>query len=258
MRYQIDAACVCNTGLIRVMNEDNFFFFGDLLPIENNGTGKVLAHRERIDSEITLGVYDGIGGGEYGEIASNCAAEATKEFFKKRVFQNTGSVLDCLEEFIIKLNRVVFEQSKELMTRNMGSTMVSLHFVRDRVYACNLGDSKCFRLSGDVFEQLSDDHTDGAYLAANGILNRRPSLIQYLGINPEEMKIEPTIKTVPLHREDRYLLCSDGLTDMVPLSAIKECIQEEDDTAECVKKLLDYALAGGGKDNITIILCTIR
>ena len=54
MRYQIDAACVCNTGLIRVINEDNFFFFGDFLPVENNGTGKVLAHRERIDSEITL------------------------------------------------------------------------------------------------------------------------------------------------------------------------------------------------------------
>lgn len=258
MGFHIDAACVCNKGLIRSNNEDNFFFFGKILPYNNSGTNGIITLQEDIMPEMTACVFDGIGGGEYGEIASYTAAKSTQNYLSNNPYTDYESVWDYLEGYVNCLNVDVVSKAEQLTADTMGSTMVSLHFIENSAYICNLGDSKCFRFSDGNLIQLSDDHTDGEFLASNGIVNRKPSLIQYLGINPRELMIEPSIKKIPLNRKEQFLLCSDGLTDMVPPSSIKACLNERKSAARCVEELLTYALNGGGKDNITIMVCKIR
>ena len=74
-------------------------------------------------------------------------------------------------------------------------------------------------------------------------------------MNPEEILIEPTIKSSDLKEGDRYLICSDGLTDMVAEADITAILRDADDTEEAANKLVDLALANGGRDNITVIVC---
>ncbi|MCD8157265.1 MAG: hypothetical protein LUD53_07575, partial [Clostridiales bacterium] len=116
------------------------------------------------------------------------------------------------------------------------------------VAICNIGDSRIFRLSKGQMEQLSMDHVG---VAPYG---RKPPLSQNLGIPPTEMLIEPYAATAAYREGDIYLICSDGLTDMLSTNQIAQVLGQYpiETAAGC---LLEKALERGGRDNITIILC---
>lgn len=81
--------------------------------------------------------------------------------------------------------------------------------------------------------------------------------MQYLGVFPEELVIEPYIRIDKLEKDDVYLICSDGLTDMLAMERVMEVLEQEEKTEYIVKKLLHEAKIAGGKDNITIICLKI-
>ena len=92
------------------------------------------------------------------------------------------------------------------------------------------------------------------YCQENGITGRKPYLTQYLGIDPDEMMIEPYIKSYYLQEGDTFLICSDGVTDMVEEQEICRILAHNEDVGDCVDLLIQAALDGGGKDNITAIV----
>ncbi|MBQ3009705.1 MAG: serine/threonine-protein phosphatase, partial [Oscillospiraceae bacterium] len=138
-----------------------------------------------------------------------------------------------------------------------GTTMVALYFASRYVYVCNLGDSRAYRLRGNEFMQISEDHVEKIErYDQNGKLRKAP-LTQHLGIDPEELMIEPYIAKGEIVRGDYYLLCSDGLTDMLTNLEIYSIIKSYQRIDECVDALIKAALEKGGKDNVTVILVKI-
>ena len=98
--------------------------------------------------------------------------------------------------------------------------------------------------------QLSQDHTEGR---PGGEQTKAP-LTQHLGMDPEEIAVEPYIAKGELRQKDQYLLCSDGLTDMLTNFEISDIMLRCEDVGECVDTLIRTALEHGGRDNITVIV----
>lgn len=259
---EIQAACGCHMGKKRKNNEDNFYFDGTYMDSDNTGMSEILT-QEVLMEEGKAGIYhyyavfDGMGGGDYGEFASNIAAETAKVFLENNQNVNSCDITPSLQNMCQMMNKNVFETGTNLGAVQMGSTVVSLFFYSGQVWVCNLGDSRCYRLREYEMEQISVDHTDEADMKAFGISGRKPYLTQYLGVNPEEMCIEPYVKSYVLKKGDRFLLCSDGLTDMVSEQEICDILSEYEDLEVCTEELIKAALDGGGKDNITVMVCQI-
>lgn len=96
------------------------------------------------------------------------------------------------------------------------------------------------------------------YMKENGIQGRKPYLTQYMGMNPEEVRVLPYMDCLQTKRGDRFLICSDGVSDMVPVDFLETMMQQTQSTAKCVDAILTAALDAGGKDNITAIVLEIN
>lgn len=250
----IDAVCVNHMGRIRCNNEDNFFFDGKVLLPDNQGLGQTLVMRKEASEPVCVAVFDGMGGEQYGEEASFIAGNTLR---KKLVFEDGCAPERFLAELCTEANQEICNFAKNKHVRCTGSTAAVLYAFEDRLWVCNLGDSRVYAMSEGNLVQWSVDHTDGAYLQKNGI-KKKPSLTQHLGILPEEMMIEPFVDSRFPLPDEKYLLCSDGLTDMVDSFAIEAVLQEKTELKVIAEKLLKMALDNGGRDNITIILCQIK
>ena len=253
MSYTVEAACLCNTGHLRKNNEDNFFFDGRCLEESNRGLRHPVVLEKELSRELCIAVFDGMGGENYGETASFIAANAMKKSMQ-RVQEYVIPERRFLNDMCQELNCAVVEKAKAMHTERMGSTLVSLYFTHDCVYVCNLGDSRAYRLRDGEFLQLSVDHVE----KLDGADKRKMPLTQHLGIDPEQLIIEPYIAKGFLRAGDKYLLCSDGLTDMLSNLEIDEILNRPLSTEECVQQLVKAALEKGGRDNVTVIVCRVQ
>lgn len=256
MAYKIEAACGCNIGRRRTNNEDNFCFDSRILPKENRGLKAAVSIEEELKREQFYGVFDGMGGESYGEEASFLAA-ATAKNSEKILADFIYPPKKYLTDLVRKMNDAVCEKSEKLNSGRMGSTAVMLYLSGEYAYMCNIGDSRAFRLRQGGFEQVSQDHTDEKFLKEQGVTGRKPSLTQHLGIWPEEMILEPHVVKWNLEDGDQYLLCSDGLTDMVGNVDICAVMKEAPSARECVDTLIAKALENGGRDNVTVIVVRV-
>lgn len=256
MYKSIRSACVSHTGNVRKNNEDNFFFNGEYLPSDNSGTKGVIsdpsAKAVGPDDGVFYAVFDGMGGGEYGEIASFRCAEETALFFSDENNINSRDIPDILEDLCSSLNDAVFSAKTDLGAYQVGSTIASVYLLNGGAWACNIGDSKVFWYSKRKQElrQISVDHTDRHFSADN------PVLTQYLGIDPEEIRIEPCITFFEPESNDKIILCSDGLTDMLSEAIISETVSFGMPAGNA-ENMLNNALEAGGRDNISVIVIEI-
>lgn len=254
MQFTIQAACGCNRGKVRANNEDNFYFDGRCLPRENNGLRHAITMEATLQKEQCMAVFDGLGGGNYGEYASFYAAECMRAKMNE-LTQYAISEKTFLTDLCLSMNQAVNDAARKMRTSRMGSTVVSLMFYQGFVYTCNVGDSKSFRFRNGVLLQLSEDHVEGAVNFSSG--RKKPALSQCLGISEDEFIIEPYIAKGELQKGDLYLLCSDGLTDMLSDTEIRSILSVEESAVSCVEHLIAQALENGGRDNITVIVCEI-
>ena len=252
MGFTIKAACCCNIGKVRKNNEDNFYFDGRCLEAENEGLKNPAYIEEPIRRGLCYAVFDGMGGENFGEIASFSAARQLQQSER-----TLGDYLIPERKYLyrlsLSLNEAVLQAKRELCTDRMGTTMVALYFSGRYVYVCNIGDSRAYRLRDGEFMQISVDHL--ASLPENS--RRKAPLTQHLGIDPEDMIIEPYIAKGRIKSGDVYLLCSDGLTDMLSNLEISCLLHDYPDLDECASRLIQAALEKGGRDNITVIVCRI-
>ncbi len=253
MGFVIEAAGGCHIGKVRKNNEDNLYFDGKCLESENIGLKNPVYVEAPIRKGLCYAVFDGMGGENFGEIASYAAA---------RKMQQTERTLrdylipekKYLNRLSMNLNEAVLQAKRAQSTDRMGTTMVAIYFSGKTVYVCNIGDSRAYRLRDGEFLQLSEDHIERRPEKAH---NKAP-LTQHLGIDPEDMLIEPYIAKGDLRKGDMYLLCSDGLTDMLSNLEISCLMHDSNSVDECVRQLIQAALIKGGRDNITAIVCKIK
>lgn len=245
MHYKIHYSCLSHIGNIRSINQDNFICderyinLGDM-PIEFPLCGTKTSKNISV-----FGIFDGMGGEECGEFASYIASKAASN-----IEIGKDAIAD-LSQFCHKANNDICDYAAMHEISAMGTTVAMLVFTEREVVLCNIGDSKIFRLCNGTLEQISMDHVT---VSAFGV---KPPLSQNLGIPPNELVIDPYFARGPYNDGDVYLICSDGLTDMVSINEITEVLVSKP-VEEAITQLLDKSLANGGKDNTTIILCKIE
>ena len=251
MTYQIEYAYTCHIGKVRNNNEDNFWCCGDSLEAQNQGMSHIRSGYMKQSEYPLLAVFDGMGGESCGEMAAFLAAEACGEHFKTAKDGIRNDPEEFLNEICESMNQAICDYGRTNKINSMGTTAALLAFAEDAVYSCNLGDSRIYKSDREKFYQISQDHVLG-----RSLFGKAP-LTQYLGMEEENLQLEPSISRQEIKIGDRFLLCSDGITDMLSDGEIADILSRDIPVAKTVEILVDRALKKGGRDNITVVLCEI-
>jgi protein phosphatase len=204
-------------------------------------------------------VADGMGGAQAGEVASRLAAGALEEADAQDI-----SAPERLASVIQEANRRVFERAaSDPATSGMGTTMTVALVGEDGVTIGHVGDSRAYVVREGRLDQLTEDHSLVNELLKSGKLSReeaevhpqRSVITRAVGTDPD---VDVDTFVVDANEGDIFLLCSDGLTDMVGDDDILETVERHrDDLDRVTKALVSAANRGGGEDNITVIAFTI-
>ncbi|CAN5620788.1 protein phosphatase 2C domain-containing protein [soil metagenome] len=213
---------------------------------------------EGTDSSL-FAVADGVGGSEAGEVASGITVEALKELRPDAPFDSV------IQEANQRILAAVREDEK---LSGMGTTVVAVRFTgspeEPAAEVAHVGDSRAYLLRGGEMKPLTEDHSLVAELVRSGDLTRAQAaehpqknlITRALGA---EGDIEVDTMVLPIEAGDRFLLCSDGLSDMVPEDRIAEILAgPSKDPEGPARQLLSEALEAGGSDNITIVLVDVK
>jgi len=245
MPYEIEYYGVSHIGKCRKVNQDNLVCAGHFLNYRNEGMEGILYGKVSAEETKLFGVFDGLGGEECGEIAAYLAAQTAARF------TFTDEAERELFEYCQKVNKKICRYIKKKGLSSMGTTAAMLLFGKKKITLCNIGDSKVLQFSKNCLQQISYDHVS---VAPAG---QKPPLTQNLGIPEEELIISPYFATGEYQKGDIFLICSDGLTDLVETEQISEILQGSDREA-VVKQLLQKALDNGGKDNVSFLVLYIE
>lgn len=258
MIYTIYAYVSSSQGNVRGNNEDSYYFDGFCPNIGKQSTRKCLKQICSTRKRHCFGVFDGMGGGLYGEQASFIAAHSLSFIFDTIENIEEWNPEDVLNHIYSKMNQAVCKKLEQIKASQMGTTAAMLLFQADNAVVSNVGDSKIFRFRNQQGKQLSRDHTDSELLKRLHIKNTKPVLTQYIGMNEDDMILEPFVKQHSLRNNDYYLICSDGLTDMVSMEQMEQVINEKTSLKRKIENLNRLAYEAGARDNVTIILCRIK
>ena len=141
----------------------------------------------------------------------------------------------------------------------MGTTVSLIRFLEDQIEIGNIGDSRIYFLKGKKLIQVSKDHTEKIIFDELNIeLNRKPKLIEYLGLKEEGLKVHPHIKKYSYSSINKILMCTDGLTDIVSDEEIEKVLLKEESIENNIKELLSLVEENGSKDNTTIMIFKIE
>lgn len=252
MKYGIRAACASDVGKRRQNNEDNFIFNDVCLNGRGGETGATHSMECVSPEGLYFAVFDGIGGESDGEAASCAAAQKLLDAAgRKKPFYTSDTRF--YNDLFAELNAAVLDEGHKLVSERIGTTCALIHLGSRYVNSVNVGDSRIYIWQSGTLQQLSIDD-----VAARPLPGRRKAPItQHLGMNPMEVKMVPHIKKTELHIGDRYLICSDGLTDMLCDKEIATVLSGSEDAKSAVDMLIAMALENGGRDNVTVIVVDI-
>ncbi len=200
-------------------------------------------------------VADGMGGAQAGEVASQLAVEAFEQGLP-----STGTPEERLAEIVREANRRIHEVSRlEHERAGMGTTLTAAYLDDRQVAIAHVGDSRAYLFRNGTLKRLTRDHSLVGELVRQGKLTeeqaeehpQRSIITRALGPEPA---VEVDTWTYPTSAGDVLLLCSDGLTSMIPEERIAEILAGAPSLAAAGDQLIAAANAAGGRDNITVVL----
>lgn len=254
-KFILEAALICDKGKIREENEDNFCFDGELSEECQSGERQVRAERFSTGKQRLFGVFDGMGGYARGQRASFLAAREAAQA-AGGTGKEPGEAEALLKELCARANESVCREMERERLR-MGTTASMLLFCGEEVWVCNVGDSPVFRYRDGRLETLYREHTERRLFeelyGSGRAYGRKFPLTQHIGIRPEEMVLQPHLQKEEVSPGDLYLICSDGLSDMVCRERIGRILGASATSAEAAGRLAEEALQNGGRDNITVL-----
>ena len=251
---KIESVLYCHVGNVRTNNEDNYYINGKY----RWNLSATEAYEEDLTSskEALYAVSDGMGGEELGEMASWITV---RNLSSAKISRVKEAALDAIK----KANDEICYEIKSIGGKRIGATVAMLYIDDKKAVACNVGDSRIYHFRDEELRQISEDHNEVAQMVRMGALSRedaenhhlRHRLTQHLGIFEDELLIEPYFSDeILIKKGDMFLICSDGLTDMVKDGEIAQVIKDEKIPKKIGKTLLSMAISRGGKDNITILV----
>jgi len=257
-KYTLTAGVRSDVGNVRSNNEDNYYICGKYRADVSENNSK--AQCQVTDRRALFSVCDGMGGVEFGEIASLIAV-SNMRYAKKADFHKISG------EDVQIINKKVGEIGLEKCSGRMGSTLSNLYIDNGCAIACNLGDSRTYLLRDNILTKLSEDHDEATRLVKMGIItpeqaltdNRRHQLTQFLGMLEDEIIPEPYYSDeISIKEGDRFLICSDGVSDSILDEEIADYLKEPLSAQEMADKLVDEAISRGSKDNCTALVVDVN
>ncbi|MBW3659269.1 MAG: Stp1/IreP family PP2C-type Ser/Thr phosphatase [Actinobacteria bacterium] len=233
---RIHAAGTTDTGQVRQGNEDAFW-----------------------SGDSVFAVADGMGGHLAGEVASATALEPVAAL-DGRIFADGDEALGALRRAVTQANAMVARKAHdEPSFRGMGTTLTAAMVEGRRLHLAHVGDSRAYLLRHGDLQQVTDDHTLVQHLINEGQITKeeasthpqRSIITRAIGVAND---VDVDGFTIDLEQGDVVLLCSDGLTGVVPDERIAETLKRFPDLDEAANTLIDMANEGGGPDNITVLL----
>ncbi len=254
-QYQIKeknivASIVSDVGCVREANEDSGRHINpnDVALKSNRGALTVVA--------------DGMGGHASGEVASQMAIELISRFYYA---DGESSAAEALSNAIQSANAEIFVTSEsDEQYYGMGTTLISLALFEHAAIAAHVGDSRLYRLRGNAIEMLTIDHSQVMEMVKMGVLSMEEArhhddknvILRAVGTQP---KVEVEITELDdVRLNDEFLLCSDGLTDMVSDEEIQQIWVTAENIHEASEGLIRRAKENGGHDNVTVAIVKLE
>ncbi len=237
MSLTLRTATASDPGLVRTNNEDSAHAGGRL-----------------------LAVADGVGGMPAGELASDIVIRALAPLAGSEA---TGDdLLRALRDAVDDANRQIREAGEaDPATDGMGSTVTALVLAGDQFALLHVGDSRAYLLRDGELSQITKDDTFVQSLVDQGVLTpeeaRNHPQRSLITRAVQGQHVAPTTRMLPVQPGDRYLLCSDGLSDVVAPEAIGQTLRSYADRQQCVEQLVKLALQAGAPDNVTAVLADL-
>jgi len=223
------------------------------------------------DEDIGLFVVaDGIGGHASGEVASKMAAEVIRDYMKMSITGKEGVIGERNAHFSEATNRVaagiryanqsIYEASQSHATlHRMGTTVAAAFITGNKLSIAHVGDSRVYLVRERELFPLTDDHSVVSEQLKQGLITKEEAEVSRIGnVITRALGYEKTVdidlNELDIMEGDRILLCTDGLTRMVPDNVILSTVISVDKPEDACTILIDTACANGGKDNITVIV----
>ncbi|MEA5004664.1 MAG: Stp1/IreP family PP2C-type Ser/Thr phosphatase [Christensenella sp.] len=227
-----------HVGKVRTVNEDTVYLHTDIKP-------------------CYMMVADGMGGHAAGEVASRITCDSIRRYIDEHHL--TELTKDDILRAIDFANAALrTEMEKDELLNGMGTTLTFAAIKGDDIIIAQVGDSRAYHFNGDVVRKVTDDHTYVQYLIDSGVIKGKAASeypfknIITRAIGMKDLKVD--FFEFTWQDQDMLLLCSDGLTNYADDNVLKQVLSENSSLSHKTDKLVDIALDGGGKDNISVVI----
>lgn len=263
IKYRVIA--ISETGAVRDNNEDNLYLNGEW----RHGSEVNVPYWHYLEKTTDASLFvvcDGMGGESYGEEASLIAVSGLSAIEDRLIRSSKEDFATLIQSYLLMVNNEICERVRSHHGLRMGTTFASLFIRKNKARCINLGDSRIYLYRDRDLKQLTVDQTQAQKLADLGLISQAEvkmhpehnRLVQHLGIFPNEYNLEPALSPeIELQVGDSFLLCSDGLTDMLSDEAIAKVLEQSKDIKLAAEDLVQKSILAGGKDNITVILIQV-
>ncbi|MBP8809727.1 MAG: Stp1/IreP family PP2C-type Ser/Thr phosphatase [Kofleriaceae bacterium] len=218
-------------------------------------------------------VADGMGGHASGDVASRLAVDTVTDYFETtaeqqpltwpyKVDTEERAEINRMTQGVMLANLEIWEKAQQAGGR-MGTTIVAMYFLDDKVVVGHVGDSRCYRLRDGELVQLTEDHSLlNDYIRMKRMTAEEAAHWPHKNVVVRALGMKESV-AVDIYSEkpqlgDCYILCSDGLTGMVTDDQLAVLVSTERDLDACVEKLIDTANDAGGVDNISVVLARVE
>lgn len=247
-KYEIDACILSDVGCAREINEDSgkYVHPGDPELLREKGS-------------LVL-VCDGMGGHSAGEVASGMAVDVISRVY----YDGKDDAQSALTRAFEKANRDIYEAStKDESRKGMGTTGTALVLRNGRAFAAHVGDSRIYLVRNEQIYVMTQDHSEVMEMVKRGLISLEEArhhpdknvILRALGSHPE-VEVSTWDTPFPLRAEDLFVLCSDGLYDLVEDDEIRKAAISADPRSAC-EALIALAKERGGHDNITVAIVKV-
>lgn len=250
--FHLHYAAGSDRGRVREQNED-----------------RVFSSRFEHSDVVLLVVADGVGGYAGGEVASQLCIDHMQQTVAKAVLQaHSGGgysehwLTQTLQQAVLEANQQIIQaRQQQAELANMATTVVALLIKQQSAALCHLGDSRCYCYTQQL-QQLTTDHTMLQDMLRDGQIDQQAfelSPMHHVISRALGLHVLPQLdlQLIELQANERYLLCSDGLTDCVSDAQIEHVLEQYSDVEQCVDELIKLANDHGGPDNVSVVLLSV-
>ena len=253
----IRAAAESNVGNARGNNEDNVYFNGDYITPRTIGRPFAIKTGEYTDVNV-FAVFDGMGRNNTGSFASLVAATKLDAVTDRIAFDTDVTPDDAVLAYMQETNELIRDQRRETGGVRTASTMALLIIEHGNVHVYNVGDSRVYLYRDKQLVKLTRDHVavegqKSVALTEDGVRHGR--ITKFLGMNSREGKMEPfRAKPFKVKKGDKFLVCSDGLSDQLDEDEITVCLGKRKDPFGHTNELMALAMSDDSDDNVSAIV----